>query len=152
TGLANRRFLDTHGAEIWKSGDAARLPVAVIMLDIDHFKGFNDFYGHPAGDACLKQVGACAAAELRSSDGLAVRCGGEEFLILLPNTGIADAISVAERIRQAIAALGIPNEGSGRSGVVTASLGVASAPVSDISLAGLISSADTALYEAKRNG
>lgn len=152
TGLANRRFLDTRGAEIWKGGEAARSPVSVIMMDIDHFKGFNDFYGHPAGDTCLKQIGACTVAELRSSDDLAVRCGGEEFLVLLPNTGIADAIPVAERIRQAIAALRIPNESAGRSTAVTASFGVASATVSDISLEDLISSADTALYEAKRNG
>jgi diguanylate cyclase (GGDEF)-like protein len=152
TDLANRRFLDAHGAEIWKSGDAARSPVAAIMLDIDHFKAFNDLYGHPAGDACLKRVGACATAELRNSDDLAVRYGGEEFLVLLPNTDIADAVWVAERIRRAIAALGIPNEGAGRSGVVTASFGVTSAPISAISLAELISAADVALYAAKRNG
>ncbi len=104
-----------------------------MLLDVDHFKAFNDLYGHPAGDACLKRIAACVAAELRNTDDLAVRYGGEEFLLLLPATDIAEAVRVAERVRRAIAALGIPHDGAEKTGLVTASLGVGAAPVSALS-------------------
>jgi len=84
TDLANRRFLNKRLDELWARGDDAASPVAAIMLDIDHFKAFNDRYGHVAGDACLKRVATCITAELRGGDGLAVRYGGEELMALLP--------------------------------------------------------------------
>ena len=152
TNLANRRYLDAHAAEIWRNGDERSSPVAAVLLDVDHFKAFNDLYGHPAGDACLKRIAACVAAELRNADDLAVRYGGEEFLLLLPATDIAEAVRVAERVRRAIAALGIPHDGAEKTGLVTASLGVAAAPVSALSSTELIAAADIALYTAKRNG
>jgi diguanylate cyclase (GGDEF)-like protein len=152
TDLANRRYLDARAAEIWRNGDERSSPVAIVLLDVDHFKAFNDLYGHPAGDACLKRVAACVAAELRGIDDLAVRYGGEEFLLLLPATDIAEAVRVAERVRRAIAALDIPHEAAEKTGVVTASLGVAAAPVSGLSSTELIAAADIALYTAKRNG
>jgi diguanylate cyclase (GGDEF)-like protein len=79
--------------------------VAIVMLDIDHFKAFNDRYGHPAGDACIKRVTACALAELRGAEDLAARYGGEELLLVLPDAAIG--VAVAERIRRGIEALGL---------------------------------------------
>jgi diguanylate cyclase (GGDEF)-like protein len=151
TGLGNRRFLEERVTELWRKGDLVS-PVAVIMLDIDHFKLFNDRYGHVTGDACLKRVAACVSSELRNPNDLAVRYGGEELLVLLPNTDASDAIRVAERIRRAIEAIAIPHESMGASAIVTSSLGAAAAPVSTISEQELIAAADAALYEAKRNG
>jgi diguanylate cyclase (GGDEF)-like protein len=151
TDLANRRYLAIRSAELWQRGDAVS-PIAVIMLDIDHFKAFNDHYGHVVGDACIKRVAACVRAELRNADDLAVRYGGEELLVLLPKTDAADAIRIAERIRRSIEALGIPHEGRGAISIVTASCGVAAASASTVSEAELIAAADAALYAAKRSG
>lgn len=151
TGLVNRRCLDEEARRLWDLGEASS-PVAVIMIDIDHFKAFNDRYGHIAGDTCLKRVAGAIAAELRGSDDLAVRFGGEEFLMVLPQTGARRATEIAERIRRRIAGLGIPHEAAHPGAVVTASLGVATGRVSVHSLAELISGADIALYEAKRGG
>ena len=107
TDLANRRHLDLRAAEIWGAGDDASSPTAIVLLDVDHFKSFNDLYGHPAGDSCLKRVAACVSAEVRNLDDVAVRYGGEEFLLLLPRMEMRDAVRVAERVRRAIAALGV---------------------------------------------
>jgi predicted signal transduction protein with EAL and GGDEF domain len=101
---------------------------------------------------CLKRVAACVRAELRNDGDLGVRYGGEEFLLLLPRTEMADAVRVAERIRRATEALGIPHHGAVRHSSVTVSLGVTAAPASTLSAEELISAADTALYAAKRNG
>jgi diguanylate cyclase (GGDEF)-like protein len=151
TDLANRHSLNARIAQLWRSADADS-PVAVILLDIDYFKAFNDRYGHPAGDSCLKRVAACVMAELRDDEDLAVRYGGEEFLLLLPGADLADATRVAERIRRAIEALGIPHDGAVGRQAVTVSLGVTAAPVSILSAEELVAAADTALYAAKRNG
>jgi diguanylate cyclase (GGDEF)-like protein len=152
TDLANRHHLNARLAELWQMDDDSVSPVAIIMLDIDHFKLFNDRYGHISGDACLKRVAACVSAELRNVDDLAVRYGGEELLVLLPQTEALGAIRIAERIRRSIEALAIPNEGLGLARIVTVSCGAAAAPVSTISESELIAAADAALYAAKRNG
>lgn len=152
TDLANRHHLTERLTELWQKGDDAVSPVAMIMLDIDHFKLFNDRYGHVTGDACLKRVAACVSAELRNVDDLGVRYGGEELLVLIPNTEASSAIRIAERIRRSIEALAIPHEGLGAARIVTASCGAAAAPVSTISAPELIAAADVALYAAKRNG
>ncbi len=151
TDLANRHYLTARLTELWDKGNAVS-PVAIIMLDIDHFKLFNDRYGHVTGDACLKRVAACVSAELRSSADLAVRYGGEELLVVLPQTEAPDAIRVAERIRRSVEALGIPHEGLGARRIVTVSCGAAAAPVSTISAPEVIAAADVALYAAKRSG
>jgi diguanylate cyclase (GGDEF)-like protein len=151
TGLANRRGLDARAAALWASSDADVSPVAAILFDVDRFKAFNDLYGHPAGDGCLRRLAACASAELRGAADIAARYGGEEFMILLPKTPLGDAIQVAERLRVGIAALGIPHVGADN-GIVTASFGVACAMVSKSSFAALTSAADEALYAAKRGG
>ena len=152
TGLFNRRQLDARIAELWKLPDEAVSPVAVIMLDIDHFKAFNDRYGHLAGDLCLKRVAGAITTATRSGSDLVVRFGGEEFLLLLPVADISEAVRVAERLRQAIEALAIPNEVPEATGVVTASVGVMAGPVSAHTAEELISGADRALYAAKRSG
>ena len=152
TDLANRYYLDTRLAELWQEDDDVVSPVAMIVLDIDHFKLFNDRYGHVAGDACLKRVAACVRAELRSVDDLGVRYGGEEILIVLPKTEVLSATRIAERIRRSIEALAIPHEGLGTTRIITVSCGTAAAPISTISALELIAAADAALYAAKRNG
>jgi diguanylate cyclase (GGDEF)-like protein len=152
TDLANRHRLNARLKELWEGGDEKFSPVAVIMLDIDHFKMFNDRYGHVVGDACLKRIAACVSAELRSADDLAVRYGGEELLVLLPKTEAAAAIRIAERIRRSVESLAIPHEAIGGRGIVTMSCGTAAAPISTILASELIAAADAALYAAKRNG
>jgi len=152
TDLANRHYLHARLTELWHKGDNAASPVAMIMLDIDYFKLFNDRYGHVTGDACLKRIAASVSAELRNAEDLAVRYGGEELLVLLPKTDVSSAIRIAERIRRSVEALGIPHEGLGATRTVTASCGAAAAPTSTISAPELIAAADAALYAAKRNG
>ncbi|HXW65851.1 MAG TPA: diguanylate cyclase [Burkholderiaceae bacterium] len=152
TDLANRHLLNARLKELWQNGGDGVSPLAVIMLDIDHFKLFNDRYGHVAGDACLKRITACVSAELRNADDLAVRYGGEELLVILPGTDASTAIRIAERIRRSVEALAIPHEALGARRIVTLSCGSAAAPVSAVSAAELIAAADAALYAAKRNG
>jgi diguanylate cyclase (GGDEF)-like protein len=151
TGLSNRRELDETVKELW-ADEKPVVAVAVIMLDIDHFKHFNDSYGHIAGDTCLKRVAAALASELRSTSDLAVRYGGEEFLVLMPDTELSAAIRIAERIRRQIEELAIPHEGVGQLGIVTVSLGVIAGPTAAHEFVELIAGADAALYAAKRAG
>ncbi|GAA2512504.1 diguanylate cyclase [Winogradskya humida] len=141
TGVANRRGFD-------RALDR-ETRFTLVLLDVDHFKLFNDAYGHPAGDDCLARVAATLAGNVRDSD-LVFRYGGEEFALLLADTPPAEALRVAERVRAAVEALRIPHE-RGLGGVVTVSAGVA-AHDGDISPSLLLSRADTALYEAKGAG
>ena len=152
TGLGNRRFLEKQANDLWSVGAAVDRSVAAIVFDVDHFKSFNDHYGHARGDSCLTRIAGCTRAELRIETDLAFRTGGEEFLVLLPNVEIETAIGVAERIRMSIESLGIPHESLAAGSVVTASFGVAAAQVGACSLEKLVEAADTALYAAKRSG
>ena len=152
TGLANRRMLDEVVAGLWAEGARDHTLAAVIMIDVDHFKPFNDRYGHAAGDECLVRVAGLIANELKSQQNMAFRFGGEEFLLLLPETDMSDAVRIAERLRVAIENVAIPHEDLGPRGVVTASFGVAAGPVSAHSFTELLSAADAALYAAKGNG
>jgi diguanylate cyclase (GGDEF)-like protein len=152
TGLANRFHLDVELAKLWTAREGDVSPVSVVLIDIDYFKLLNDRYGHASGDLCLKRVAAIIMGELRGNSDHAVRFGGEEFLVLLPGMEMVDAMRVAERMRRAVEAAGIPNEGAGLRGGVTASFGVAASSVSDLSAAELIAAADSALYAAKRRG
>ena len=152
TGLANRRALDEVVAKLWADNTQDDALTAVVMIDVDYFKAFNDRYGHSAGDTCLKQVARTIVSELRNEKDLAVRFGGEEFLLLLPRTDMNEAVRVAERLRRQIEKVAIPHEELGPQGVVTASLGVAAGPVSAHSFSEMLSAADAALYAAKRNG
>lgn len=152
TGLSNRRRLDEATSAIWSGREPGLSPVSAILFDVDRFKSFNDIYGHPAGDLCLRRIAACALAELRGVDDIAIRYGGEEFMLLLPRTRAEEAVAAAERLRVAIADLGIRHEGEEAEGVVTASFGVASVELGASSFDALTAAADAALYEAKRAG
>jgi diguanylate cyclase (GGDEF)-like protein len=152
TGLANRRELQRRLTMLWAGGVPAPAIIGVVMLDIDHFKAYNDRYGHPAGDACLKRVASCVQAELRNEQDVAARYGGEEMVVVLSDADTGAARAVAERIRKAIEGLGIPNELAGINRVVTASFGVAAAPTEAVTAEELVSAADAALYAAKTNG
>jgi diguanylate cyclase (GGDEF)-like protein len=152
TGLANRHHLEDELQSLWADRKHEGAAVSIVLVDIDHFKHLNDRYGHGAGDLCLKRVAAILTSELRGAEDHAVRFGGEEFLLLLPDTQMVDAMRVAERTRRAIEKAAIPNEGANVREVVTASFGVASASVADLTAAELIAAADSALYAAKRKG
>jgi diguanylate cyclase (GGDEF)-like protein len=151
TGLSNRRHLDERATVIWLAARAPAMPVAIIMLDIDHFKLFNDHYGHPAGDHCIKRVAGAISSAPRGQADLAVRFGGEEFLLLLPGATQDIALQTAERVRRAVEVMAIPHEPSPTSPVVTVSLGVATGDTA-ASFATILAAADTALYQAKRAG
>lgn len=153
TQLANRRRFDQYLEIEWRRQAREQTPLSLILCDIDSFKSYNDTYGHPGGDDCLRQVaGAIASAVKRPSD-LAARYGGEEFAVILPNTKIKGALQVAEQIRTQIAALRVPHAASAVSQYVTVSLGVASmVPASDSGAEILIAAADQALYQAKAQG
>ncbi|MDH6265256.1 diguanylate cyclase (GGDEF)-like protein [Rhizobium sp. SG_E_25_P2] len=149
TGLYNRRSLNRISKSVWAG--PARAPVAVIMLDIDHFKLYNDVHGHVEGDACIRRVCACVAEQV-SELGAAFRFGGEEILVLLPGSDAVTAQETAEQLRLAIEASAIPHSGLAEGGVVTASLGVSVASRGASSLEDLVRAADAALYDAKRGG
>ena len=153
TGLANRRAFDEALDREFRSARREGENLALVMIDVDRFKSFNDRYGHPAGDACLKQIASTIGGAIRRPRDLAARYGGEEFVVLLPNTHEAGAAEIAERIRLAVRALGLANE-AGVNGAVTISAGVVSWPKgADGDRAGaLLKAADRALYLAKNAG
>ena len=152
TGLRNRRSLDEAIATCNQSG-ALGEELAVVLLDIDHFKSFNDTAGHQAGDVCLKRVAGIIQSELRDCADDAFRFGGEEFILVLRKINLATATRISEQIRRAIEEAAIPHPALAMGEVVTVSMGVASAILSRELRAGLIiSAADAALYAAKRNG
>jgi diguanylate cyclase (GGDEF)-like protein len=151
TSLPNRRAFDA-----WlrtPTGEAAARMVSLIAIDIDHFKPYNDRYGHPAGDACLRQVAACLRETARGCTDLVARIGGEEFAVLLVGVSAEEAALVAEQMRAAVEALGVPHEAPCAGGRVTISAGVAYAFMLDnVPLPTLAQRADAALYEAKQAG
>ncbi len=151
TGLENRRALDAALAFL-ETDAVAGEDVAVLLLDIDHFKAYNDALGHQAGDLCLQQIAGIIRDELRMGRDDAFRFGGEEFLLVLRRTDLSGALSAAERMRQAIEDAALPHPET-RSGIVTASFGAAAMVTgAGVSADELISSADAALYAAKRAG
>jgi len=151
TGLANRRAFDETLAKERLRARREQTILALIMIDVDWFKTFNDLYGHPAGDDCLRRVGgAIAGAILRPAD-LAARYGGEEFVVLLPNTDEDGAVMIGERIGNAIMELGIPHDAN-INGIVTVSAGVAAMAGGEGTAETLVENADHALYRAKKFG
>lgn len=150
TALANRRRFDAVLTDEWQRAQRTEHPLSLAMCDIDFFKLYNDGYGHMAGDECLKRVATEIGASARRPGDLAARFGGEEFVLVLPNTDAASALAIAEACRQRIEALAMPNQNDRN---VTLSIGITSiVPAADTTPAGLIESADRALYEAKRGG
>ncbi|MBT0960123.1 GGDEF domain-containing response regulator [Denitromonas iodatirespirans] len=155
TGIANRRCFDESIAREWQRARRNRLPLSVLMLDVDFFKQYNDRYGHQAGDECLKAVAKCLESELKRPADLVARFGGEEFVVMLPETNSVGARRVAEAMRHALASLELPHESSQVADYVTLSAGVATvypAPEDTGSVASMMEAADRALYQAKKSG
>lgn len=152
TGIANRRLFDELVVREWRRCARMKQPISLVMIDVDHFKKYNDNYGHQAGDECLRAVAAqVARASPRASD-LAARYGGEEFVLVLGETTIDGAKWVANLIRQHVADLNMPHIASPLQRV-TISCGAASImPRDDLPLETLLKSADGALYQAKAQG
>ena len=153
TRLANRRRFDAVWLDEWQRALRQATPLAVIMLDVDHFKAYNDHYGHQQGDECLRRVGEVLLTTLRRAGELVARYGGEEFVVVLPGTSVIHAMAVAESIRANIQAAGIAHAHSGVAAVVTVSLGVAvGIPTQGDVRDALVHAADAALYRAKDQG
>jgi diguanylate cyclase (GGDEF)-like protein len=152
TGLVNRRRFTGALDEEWKRAIRTGSGIAIAMIDVDHFKKYNDHYGHLAGDACLRQVADALQSSARQDLDVAARFGGEEFAVIMPGADWNTARSVAERIRRAIIDLGLPHAQSDL-GMVSVSIGIAaSAQTAGGTAEDLVRVADGALYEAKRNG
>lgn len=152
TGLANRRYFDERLQEEWDRATRDARHIALLMIDVDHFKAFNDFYGHPAGDACLVKIAGVLRNAARRPGDLSARYGGEEFVVLLPGTELAGAQEVAERILQEIAGLAVVHEASSVGDYVSASIGLAVQVAGTQDCQSLIDAADAALYDAKHAG
>jgi diguanylate cyclase (GGDEF)-like protein len=171
TGVANRRHFDDMLEREWWRSCRSRDPLALLIVDVDHFKLYNDRYGHPQGDICLQNVAQALTNTLRRSADLVARYGGEEFGVVLPQTMRSGAEHMAQRMLDAVAALAIPHSASATAPIVSVSIGVAcyddangepSKSVTDLRLGGaehirssendLILAADSALYSAKHAG
>ncbi|MCA3585646.1 MAG: PleD family two-component system response regulator [Methylocystis sp.] len=151
TGLNNRRFMQSHLAQLINQGASHGTPFSLMILDIDHFKSVNDSWGHDAGDEVLKEFAARVRKAIRGID-MPCRVGGEEFVILLPDTEQHVAQIIAERIRQKVERQPFPIHGGKRSIPVTVSIGVAGARAGRTTSDALLKRADEALYRAKRDG
>lgn len=153
TQIYNRRTFNEIAQQQWLVAARQQLPVSALMIDVDHFKLYNDHYGHLAGDSCLKKVTQAIKSCLNRPSDLLGRFGGEEFVVLLPETDINGAFRVAEAITKAVEAQALPHEVSTTSAVVTVSVGGACCPrTNGHDLEELIKTADRALYKAKRTG
>ena len=154
TGVGNRRAFDEKLRALWQQAQQAQKPLALIMLDVDTFKRYNDSLGHQAGDECLRRVAAAMSRAARSTD-VCARYGGEEFALLLPGADAATAQSVAARVHAEVAREQLPHPASPVSTFVTVSLGVSSLtphPGQNAESNTLVRQTDTALYEAKAAG
>jgi diguanylate cyclase (GGDEF)-like protein len=153
TGIHNRRRFDEHLQRAWAQSIRERKPIALLFADIDHFKAYNDRYGHQAGDEALKAVAGALARFARRPLDLAARYGGEEFAVILFDTKREQAERIGEEALEAVRKLGIVHQDSAAAPVLTVSLGIACVlPVARRSWAGLIQLADQALYAAKDGG
>ncbi|VXD17039.1 Diguanylate cyclase (GGDEF) domain-containing protein [Planktothrix serta PCC 8927] len=153
TSLANRRHFDEYFQQTWKQMIEVQQPLSLLLCDLDFFKHYNDHYGHPAGDICLKLVAQALDRSVSHSRDLVARYGGEEFAIILPNTDLSGALKVAQTIHQEVQQLKINHEYSTVSSIVTVSIGVSyQIPQKDTSAEHLLTIADQALYEAKQKG
>ena len=167
TGAATRRCFDEALQRELALAQRSGEPLTLLMMDIDHFKRYNDHYGHPAGDACLRAVAAAARSACQRPTDLLARVGGEEFAVLLPQTSLLASVHVAERVLDAVAALALPHRGVGADARVGLSIGAScyvdggrrqretdegSAPSLERLAIDLLGAADRALYEAKRSG
>jgi len=153
TGIANRRRFDEFLGVEWARAMRSQRPLSLIMIDIDHFKNFNDEYGHAAGDACLSTVAQAMLGVIVRSTDLLARYGGEEFACVLPETDAAQAHRIAEKLRKAVTALNCKHEKSSAAEHVTVSIGIVThKPQPGDELARVFESADANLYQAKEQG
>jgi diguanylate cyclase (GGDEF)-like protein/PAS domain S-box-containing protein len=154
TQLSNRRIFDQQLKTEWKRLRREKAPLSLILCDVDFFKQYNDYYGHQAGDECLKDIAACMNSCIHRPSDLLARYGGEEFVVLLPHTTREGAITIAETIRKKVYALGREHARSDVSESVTISLGVASVvpPLDGQATDSLLKQADEALYASKAAG
>jgi diguanylate cyclase (GGDEF)-like protein len=169
TGLSNRRAFDEALDVQWRHTLRSGTPLSLLMIDVDHFKRFNDHYGHPAGDVCLHRVAQVLKGQLKRPSDVAARYGGEEFVLLLPATDRHGASVVAQRVLAAVQQLAIPHAASDCAPHVTVSIGVSSldrdspawtvgmdithtGPADTATSGDLVGAADEALYAAKRSG
>jgi len=153
TGIPNRRAFDEQLDREWRRTTRSQEPLAAAMIDIDHFKGYNDTYGHPEGDTCLRQVAGILADALSRGGDFVARYGGEEFICLFIGVDAKGLELVAEKLRNSVEALQIPHAASSASPWVTISIGAAiCSPTPEMSPATLVEAADAELFRAKRAG
>lgn len=153
TGIGNRRRFDERLATEWLRCARHGAPLAVVLIDIDHFKLYNDHYGHLAGDECLRQVAQLLQATIRRADEVAARYGGEEFVLLLPETPLPEALKLAQRCMDSVRTAALPHARSPTAAHLTLSMGVASlVPRPGSAPDTLVQAADAALYRAKHGG
>lgn len=153
TSIANRRYFDESLEREWRRAIRKKTQLSLVMIDIDYFKSFNDTYGHLSGDECIKTVAQILNSSINRPGDLAARFGGEEFIVLLPDTDHGGALKVARTIRATVEALQVPHEGSSINKYVTVSIGAATiSPGIEQTSKELIFAADHELYEAKQNG
>jgi diguanylate cyclase (GGDEF)-like protein len=153
TQISNRRGFDVHLEHQWTLMMREQLPIAIILCDVDYFKLFNDFYGHLAGDDCLRSIAQSLDSALARPSDLVARYGGEEFAVILPQTTEAGALKVAERMQATITQIQIPHDSSPIHAFITLSMGVAClVPSPERSPSSLLEQADQLLYLAKERG
>ncbi|HEY6558520.1 MAG TPA: sensor domain-containing diguanylate cyclase [Polyangiaceae bacterium] len=153
TGIANRRRFDSFLTTEWSSARRSQRPLSLVMIDIDHFKEYNDLYGHVQGDCCLRRMARVLSTGAARPRDLLARYGGEEFALILPETDTAGAAHVAARCRNAVLAEGIPHDGSPVAPTVTVSMGVgAIIPSPSDDVVQFIGETDRRLYRAKQSG
>ena len=153
TGIANRRQFDTSLAREWESARQSQQPLSLLLIDVDHFKQYNDLYGHLQGDSCLTEIAQTLRLALVGPRDLVARYGGEEFILVLPDTDLAGAQRVAERCQRLIEKLAIAHAQSPHGQRVTISLGVGTAvPGEGMAPTELMQTVDRLLYQAKQNG
>lgn len=154
TGVPNRRHFDQYVDQCWAAALGSGQTLALLLIDVDHFKAFNDRYGHPAGDQCLKHVAQVLQQQVPSASGCVARWGGEEFIVVMPDTDAAHAMKAAQGLCEAVAGLGLRHEASATAPHVTISVGVAVTrpSLAHASIDSLVAAADAALYRAKEGG
>lgn len=151
TSVANRRTFDLRLNEEWRRAARHGGALSLLMIDVDHFKQYNDCYGHPRGDRALRAIATAIQGQAQRATDLVARVGGEEFAVLLPQTGLEGAAAVAEKIRAAVECAGEPHDASPSSAVLTISIGIAALAANETQEE-FVARADAALYAAKKNG